>query len=276
LNGIDRERAKLFRHPRFRDTLFLRASFTRHRYELHTHPTYVIGLVTRGVERLRVGARTYLAPEGSIILVNPEEPHDGEPGAEGGWAYRTLYRGVALLSQVSEEMGASGAPGFAGTVIGDGEAAAALLRAHQLAEAGDTLDAEASLLLALRRLISRHAGLRLAANRPCSASLRRLARYRDFIEANLAAPIDLAALADLAGVTRFQVIRDFRQGTGLTPGAFIRLSRQTSASRLIEQGVPLAEAAAAAGFADQSHLCRVFRAIQGVTPSMFKAACARA
>jgi AraC-like DNA-binding protein len=38
--------------------------------------------------------------------------------------------------------------------------------------------------------------------------------------------------------------------------------------------MPLAEAAQAAGFADQSHLNRVFRRITGVTPRMFRTACA--
>jgi AraC-like DNA-binding protein len=42
---------------------------------------------------------------------------------------------------------------------------------------------------------------------------------------------------------------------------------------LIEQGSPLAEAAAEAGFADQSHLSRVFRHSQGITPGMFRHAC---
>ncbi len=64
LNEIDRDEARFFRHPRFRDTLMLRASFTRHRYELHSHPTYVIAVVTRGVERLRVGAGRHVAPRG--------------------------------------------------------------------------------------------------------------------------------------------------------------------------------------------------------------------
>jgi AraC-like DNA-binding protein len=43
------------------------------------------------------------------------------------------------------------------------------------------------------------------------------------------------------------------------------------ARRLIESGADLAQAAADAGFADQSHLTRVFRAMVGVTPGEFRA-----
>ncbi len=124
------------------------------------------------------------------------------------------------------------------------------------------------------RLIRRHADRRELASSVKACALR-LRRYRDFIEADPAAPIDLAALARLASVTRFQVIRDFkRQGTGLTPGAYIRRCRLRAARQFIEQGLPLADAAAAAGFADQSHLSRVFHSIHGITPLMFRAACA--
>src|SRR5262245_39154768 len=95
----------------------LAASFTDHRYDLHTHPTYVLGVVTRGVERLRVGQRQYLAPTGSLIFVNPEEPHDGEAGAEGGWSYRTWYPPVALIAEIAGELGLRDAPPFTEAVV---------------------------------------------------------------------------------------------------------------------------------------------------------------
>ena len=84
---------------------------------------------------------------------------------------------------------------------------------------------------------------------------------------------ELQRLADVAGVTRFQVIRDFRQVTGLTPGALLRNRRLRVASRMIEQGATAVDAAFAAGFADQSHLSRSFRSTHGITPAMFRRAC---
>jgi AraC-like DNA-binding protein len=41
---------------------------------------------------------------------------------------------------------------------------------------------------------------------------------------------------------------------------------------LIEHGADLVGAALEAGFADQSHLSRTFRAAHGITPGMFKKA----
>ncbi|PZR88801.1 MAG: hypothetical protein DI537_22850 [Stutzerimonas stutzeri] len=105
-----------------------------------------------------------------------------------------------------------------------------------------------------------------------SGAQRRFLRYEEVIEAGLAEELDLQALAAAAGVTRFQVIRDFKKLTGSTPAIFIRDRRLRRANRLIQEGVSLADAAFAAGFADQSHLSRSFRAVHGITPGMFRKA----
>ena len=109
--------AAFWRHPRFRDMGLLKARFTRYRYQLHTHPTYVIALITHGCERLRVGHRQEVAPANTVIVVNPEECHDGEPGAETGWAYRTFYPSVELMTDVARELGSDATPLFRSAVV---------------------------------------------------------------------------------------------------------------------------------------------------------------
>lgn len=274
--GVAEERQEFWRHPSLGGLGLLKARFTRHRFDLHTHPTYVVALVTYGCERLRVGRRQVVAPAGSLILVNPEECHDGEPGADGGWAYRTLYPTQDLMAEVGAELGGRALPAFALPVIEDPQAARAIAAAHRDAEANeDPIGAEASMLAALRCLLLRHGAAAAMPRKPADASFarRRVAAYTDIIEAGLGdSAVSLAVLAAAMGVTRFQVVRDVRRVVGLTPGAFVRSLRLRRAACLIEAGHPLAEAAAAAGFADQSHLTRVFRAVHGFTPKVFQRA----
>jgi len=252
----------------------LKARFTRHRYELHTHPTYVIALITDGCERLRIGRRRISAPRGTVIVVNPEECHDGERETETGWAYRTFYPSVALMAEVARELGRDAIPLFAPAAIDDPALAHKLAVAHRAAECDADATVEASMLEALRHLLVGYTdpGRAVRPSERAGAGPR-LAVYRAVIEADLAQGLDLQRLAGAACVTRFQVIRDFKLTTGLTPGAYIRNRRFRLACGLIEQGLPLADAAAAAGFADQSHLSRVFRRSQGITPGMFRQAC---
>ncbi|MER8580970.1 AraC family transcriptional regulator [Mesorhizobium sp. M1423] len=267
------ETGKYWRHPCFPDLGLFEARFTRHRYDLHTHPTYVIALITSGCERIRIGRQSVLAPAGAIAVVNPEEWHDGERGADEGWAYRTFYPSVPLMTALARELGWHGAPVFSRATIEDNNLAAALTAAHQGSTSPDIMTAETSLLVALRRLIVRHGDSSGQAEEvESSGSQRRFSLYRDLVESELGSQLDLKRLAGAGGVTRFQVIRDFNKAIGLTPAAYIRDRRLRRASALIEQGFGLADAAIAAGFADQSHLSRTFRAMHGMTPGMFRRA----
>ncbi len=144
--------------------------------------------------------------------------------------------------------------------------------AHEGSTSMEVESAETSLLLALRGLILRH-GNRRTWREPVepSGAGRRLALYRHVVERDIASTIDLQRLAALAGVTRFQVIRDFKKETGLTPATFIRNRRLRRASHLIAEGSSLADAALQAGFADQSHFSRSFQSVHGITPGMFRA-----
>lgn len=260
---------RYWRHQRFPDLCLLNARFTSHRYELHTHPTYVVALITQGCERLHIDHRKATAPVGTVLVVHPEECHDGEAGAADGWAYRTLYPSVSLMSAVAHELGRQGPPVFAQRLIQDAALAGTIATAHRMAEDDDADDAEAAMLLALRRLIADHAD-RDHGPEPIepSGSEQRLASYVDAIDVR--DKLDLQRLADITGVTRFQVIRDFKRTTGLTPGGYLRNRRIRLASRLLQDGATIVEAALAAGFSDQSHLSRVCRGTLGITPAMLR------
>ena len=260
-------------HPSLPGLGMLSARFTRHRYERHTHPTYVIALITEGCERVRVGRQDVVAPAGTLLVVNPEEVHDGEADGESGWAYRTLYPSVPLLASIARELGRDGAPFFTSSAINDPSLARAIGTAHRFAEYGDVLAAETSMLLALRDLILWHGEPDRRAEPPAtSGSARRFPIYQQVVESNLGSEIDLRLLAEAAGVTRFQVIRDVRHVLGITPGAFIRDRRVRRACQLIEDGSSIADAALQVGFADQSHLSRSFRATRGMSPGQFQKA----
>ena len=97
-----------------------------------------------------------VAPAGSIITVNPEEWHDGEAGAAEGWAYRTFYPSVPLLSSVASELGRDRPPLYSRAVIADRELARAMALAHEGSTSEDAASAETSMLVALRQLILRY------------------------------------------------------------------------------------------------------------------------
>jgi AraC-like DNA-binding protein len=86
--------------------------------------------------------------------------------------------------------------------------------------------------------------------------------------------VTLAELATVAGLSRFELVRRFRQDNGVTPHAFQTNLRIEYARRLLAAGEAPAAVAAECGFADQPHLSRVFKRAVGVSPGLYARAVA--
>ena len=97
-------------------------------------------------------------------------------------------------------------------------------------------------------------------------------RLRDYIMAHLDEPIEVAALAGLAGRSPFHFTRVFTQSVGVTPHRYVVHLRLRRALELMRDGRSgLAEIATCTGFADQSHLSRWVRRVHGVSPTRIAA-----
>lgn len=81
--------------------------------------------------------------------------------------------------------------------------------------------------------------------------------------------VDLETLAREAGVSRFHLLRSFKERYGMPPHAYQVGVRIARAQHLLRRRVPPAQVAAECGFTDQSHFTRHFKQILGVTPARF-------
>jgi AraC-like DNA-binding protein len=252
----------------------LRARYVTHRYAKHAHETYTIALIEEGVEEFEHGGSLLRAGRGAVALLNPEVVHTGHAGVPEGWSYRVLYPSVGVVEKVAAELGAApGTPHFPETVVDHGRSARLVRAAHLAAEHGDPLAASGILHAALAGLLSWHA--RPAGTEPM-AGRRRGARAvrtaRELLHERVTAPPALDELATLTGLGPHALLRAFRAETGLPPHAYLNQVRVRMARGLLDRGMPPAEVAAAAGFADQAHLGRHFKRIVGVPPGAYQRA----
>ena len=81
--------------------------------------------------------------------------------------------------------------------------------------------------------------------------------------------IRVAALADAVGWSRRRLSERFHAEFGVTPKEAARVTRFDHSRRQVTRGVPLAEAAAASGYADQPHLTREWRELCGYSPTEY-------
>ncbi|HDV6318776.1 TPA: helix-turn-helix transcriptional regulator [Burkholderia multivorans] len=86
------------------------------------------------------------------------------------------------------------------------------------------------------------------------------------IDASFAQPLNLDTLAAVAGLSVSRFTARFRSEVGSSPHRYLCLVRVRRAQELLRTGVAPSVVATEVGFFDQSHLCRHFRRMLGITP----------
>ncbi len=240
----------------------------RHEYRPHSHRTWTIAVVQRGAARFEVDSTRQRADAGELFVLEPEAVHTGMAAVPEGWAYKVLYVEPSVLSDWAQRDGP--APRAARWVVfRDHALRAALVSAHTaLARETSGLVVEEKMLEAIAGLTPHLRGASPARQREHGEhpAVRRARRH---LEDRWDQPVSLVELAGVAGLSRFELLRRFRQHNGLTPHAFQRDLRIDRARAMLSEGMPAAWVAAACGFADQPHLSRVFKRLVGVTPGVY-------
>lgn len=232
----------------------------------HTHDQFGVGLVEHGAQRSASGRGPVEAQAGDVITVNPGEVHDGVPLGTGGRAWRMLYLDPAVVAALAaeQEHGACREGEFTRPVLRDAMVAGCFRRLFTATvAAADGLERDQALVALFDRLWRPSPAVATAAV-PAG-----VARARQRLDDDPAAGVSLAELAAEAGLSRFQVLRGFVRLTGLPPHAYQLQRRLQVARRAIVAGQPLVEAAQLAGFADQSHMTRLFVRSYGLTPGAY-------
>lgn len=249
----------------------LEAFFSAHAYAPHRHDTYAIGLTEHGLQCFTYrGARLTSGP-GTVMVLHPDERHDGEAGSAEGFRYRMLYvpphRIAAALAGRSRTLP------FARAALSRDHrlrravapALAALARSLEDLEADQVVQAVAEALLRLDPTAAATGRTRRA---PCAVSVE---RARQVLDAHCDRVVTSAELEAVTGLDRYTLARHFRARLGTSPYRYLTLRRLDRARAALLRGESLAEAACMAGFADQSHMTRHFTRTVGVSPGRWLA-----
>ena len=247
-----------------------RAWFAGPAYAKHRHDTYAIGLTDRGVQVFDYRGAGRVSTPGQVVVLHPDEVHDGNPGTDAGFGYRIVYVEPARMAEALRAV--RGRPGplpfVREPVSRNGRLARAVERAflsplEPLAVADLVVDLAGGLLVAAG------AGGEAAASRRVDAAA--VDRARRFIDAARTRVVRSSELEAISGLTRYELARQFRMLLGTSPYRYLLMRRLDLARALLQGERPLADVAAGAGFADQAHFTRVFKAALGLTPARYRA-----
>ncbi|MEL7042216.1 MAG: AraC family transcriptional regulator [Pseudomonadota bacterium] len=241
-----------------------------HRFDKHCHDEFGIGVLTAGAQQSASGMGQVAASAGDVITVNYGEVHDGIPVGEAPRCWKMLYFQPDLLKSNLKKEGSL--PDierfeFVAPVVREQSLFRDVLKLNALLSQSQCDDVEhqfEELLISILGDLSHSPESGLSADHGGN-----LDAVIDFIEHNLFCKITLQDLANVADLSQYQLIRACKKTHGLTPHKLLTEKRLDAARRLISAGSPLADAAIEVGFADQSHMTRLFRRKYGLTPNAF-------
>lgn len=246
-----------------------RARVGSHRFRRHSHDTFIIAATESGSLRGVVSGTSYELKPGAVLILHPDQPHQGEAALGIGWSYRAFYPEARAMSALVEEVTGKqfDVPDFP-TVIEDAGLSERLLKAHRIIERGDAHSRQTAYLIALNTLVT---WARTYEARQVLACVPhgRVELVKEYIWNRYFEPITVKTLARVAGCGVFQLMRAFERQIGVPIHTYVTQVRLKRACALLATGEPSAAVAAAVGFADQSHLIRRFRQAYGVTPGSF-------
>ena len=247
-----------------------RAWFAGKAYAKHRHDTYAIGLTDCGVQVFDYGGSAWTSTPGQVVVLHPDEVHDGRAGSEEGFGYRIIYLEPSHLSDaLRAHCGRPYPLPFVPEPVSTNPKLSQAIEGafrHPLEPlAVDSL----ALDLAEGLLDGERGGGRPSVTPRVDTP--RVDRARQFLDAERTRVVHSTELEAVTGLTRYDLARQFRLMFGTSPYRYLLMRRLELARQQIHVGRLLADVAGETGFADQAHFTRAFKAAFGLTPARYRA-----
>lgn len=272
---MDQEFIEYWHHPVAQGIELSRAQFEHFSFERHVHLDYHIGIVSQGAQSYHHKGSHYRLGPGMLSTLNPDEAHDGNRDGSQAYIAKVMSIPYELITSIAKELGTNECF-FKQPLISSPELCLAFSELHDglgfQRHLNDDLDLETRLMAITTELVLRNASqLSPLLNQPAHGlSVNQVntikQKFIDQPEQNF----QLDELADDIGLSKFQLLRQFKQAVGMTPHAYQKRIRLEQAKKAIWQGQSISTIAHDVGFFDQSHFNKAFKRAFLVTPSQFQ------
>lgn len=246
----------------------LEAWFSGRAYDTHRHDTYAIAVTDVGVQSFDYRGGVVNSTPGHVVVVHPDEAHDGRAGTDEGFGYRILYVEPAKIGAAARLLaGRACALPFAQAAVSTNRKLANAVNAafrHDL----EPLAVDSLVLKLADGLMDADPSSRQAAP-AYRFDISAVERARQFLEAETDRVVRSSELEAITGLTRYDLARQFKSLIGTSPYRYSLMRRLDAARQQIRHDRSLADIAFGSGFADQAHFTRKFKAAYGVTPARY-------
>jgi len=245
----------------------LRAWFAGEAYAKHRHDTYAIGSTDSGVQVFDYRGAARVSRPGQVVVLHPDEVHDGRAGTRDGFGYRIVYVEPSRIADAVRAIRGRPHPlPFVREPVGtNARLARAVADAFRCGLA--PLEADAVVVELAEGLLAAGGGPAI----PRRVDAPAVERAREFLEAERTRVVRSAELEAITGLSRYELARQFRLMLGTSPHRYLLGRRLALARQRMTGDRTLADVAYEVGFADQAHFTRTFKAVLGLTPARYRA-----
>ncbi len=248
-------------------------------FDYHYHEFDKIVVMLEGDVTYTVEGNTYHLKPGDITLVSHNEIHRPEINPKVAYNRYILYVMPNYISKAGEEE-----PSLSNcfrmasergehVLSADGERLhkiISLLRELETALQSDKYGAKlycSALFVQIMILINRITFSKRPHIVKSEPKDERIVAVIRFINDNLTEEMSIERISKKFFISRYHLMRIFRDATGETIHSYIRKKRLLKAAELLRQGVPVVKASEECGFSEYSTFLRAFRAQFGKSPS---------
>lgn len=232
---------------------------------IHYHRDFEILYIDKGFADFQISGKVYSVAAGSLILINPFEPHYIEIKSPS-YAHRCIDFDVKILDLPEAEQLLSGELSYKNHILNT----KALLPYFDLCfnaeiskTAGWEIRAKGALLV-LFSLLGGYVGTSISAKEQAFAK-----EILQFLEENFSADITSAQMAKRLSYNHSYFCRLFKKVFTCSFGEYLNIFRITKAKELLREH-SVSQTAMLSGFSSVSYFSLVFKKITGLSPLQYK------
>jgi AraC family transcriptional regulator len=236
------------------------------------HDRVTVALVTAGTFRYRTRTGEGLLYPGAFLLGNAGACYECGHEHSRGDRCIALHIDRELFAEIASGSSGSNRCKFRCAMLPAVSELASISVSLQQASSPDSLLAlEETVLGAIGTVVRAVGTNHTPPRRPGPAATRRMAAVFDCIDTRLGSDLNLDELSALVAMSKYHLLRTFKQASGMPPHQYILGRRlRTAATELRTTKKPVARIALDYGFGDLSTFNHYFRRVMGATPTAYR------
>lgn len=240
-------------------------------YDAHSHDEFSFGVILQGSADYKNRNKSHVIGVGDLVTINPSDVHSCNPAA-GLWSYSMLFVNATKMGQLQRDILRENNQHMQMDYQAfnhDFERNDALKAQYfTLFDALENEQSSLNIETCLYSFVESSFQITSPTNRHKHAEP--IKRIREKLLDEVTAHHELESLAEEAGMSRYQLLRAFKNQYGLPPYAYLMDEKIKRSKVMLKAGNSLSEVAHSLGFSDQAHFQRQFKKRLAVTPKYYQ------